>query len=570
MLLVNAGYSYPAFSHYFDDPIAWQGRLTEWEPSAPLSTQGLTLLEGGSVDGSDSLGWGLPESDFYAMGADETITALERIAARSSRLWHFRLYDTVTDPDGLIRDWLDEHALLFYDQQLSGESNARVQGWYFPPHLGQAPDAPRSARFLSPDGSTTWVTVHGVDLPRGPQVGGSWVDFNLWLEGSKAMDPGLHLSLGLFDTTPAERQWAVLDEQPLGPLLSLNQLAGAQRWPVRLRLPQGIPPGKYEAHLKFYRPSDGATLPPQGENLAPPDRVRVAVVEIGPTPLSNRPPDVGTPQEARFGPLKFLGHAIPPGPWEPGASIPIELVWRVIEETEGDLGLFLTSNALSEDDGGVTQAYPTDEWHAGEIVRDIHYVTIAPNAAPGEYPIYLRVSRDASVIPWTHGLFRSGEILQLGTLTVQDRPRVFEPPQVATPLDVAFGDSIRLIGATLPPPDARFALGSEIPLTLNWVAEGRPPGRYKIFTHLIDEQGNLGPQRDLEPGEGRLPTNGWARGEYVSTAYTIPVPATIPPGRYQIRVGLYDAVTGERVPPFGANADSQNRFLLLGSVEVGP
>lgn len=564
-LLLNAGYTYTALDHYFRDPVAWQGRLNGW--NGTLAPDGLTALRSGSIGGSPSLGWGLPESDFYAISAEETLASLERISETAARLWHFRLYDTVTDPDGLIRDWLDENALLFNDTQLTGESNARVQGWYFPPEPGSLPQRPIAARFLSPDGTAPWLTLHGVDAPTGRIYGGGWVDVTLWLEGSEAMDPETRLSIGLFDTSIVKRQWAVEDVRPLEPMLSLKDVSGVQRWPVRVRLPQGVPPGRYDLLVKFYRPSDGAVLVAEGERVQNNrQQVQLVVVEVAPTPPLDTPPQVGTPQEARFGPLQFLGHAIPPGPWQPGAVIPIELVWRLVEPADPNLRMFLASDALQSDDGGIYNEYPPSLWRVGEVVRDIHYVTVAPGAAPGDYPLYLRVSQNATTVPWSQGLFGRGEILQVGTLTIEDRPRLFEPPQIATPLEVTFGESIQLVGATLP--TGPYQPGQEVPITLNWYAAARPPGRYKIFTHLIGPDLNLGPQRDLEPGEGTLPTNGWARGEYVTTAYTIVLPPETQPGRFELRVGLYDPLTNERIPPFGSSTNSEQRYVTLGSVEV--
>ncbi|MBA3534919.1 MAG: hypothetical protein H0T73_23665, partial [Ardenticatenales bacterium] len=566
LLLVNAGYSYTAVNHYLEAPIAWQGRLVDWR--GPAESEGLTVLQSGSIGGASSLGWGLPESDFYATTEGETLSRLDQAAQQAPRLWHLRLYDTVTDPEGVIRSWLEEHALLFYDQVLTGESNARAQGWYFPPSPEQRPSRAISTRFMAPNGSgSTWLTLHGVDAPGDIRDGGSWADLTLWLQGNPAMDPSLRFSVGLFDTTPAHRQWAVADEQPLGPLLSLQEVPGMQRWPVRLPLPQGIPPGKYEARLKFYRPSDGAVLEGQGERMENREQVRIAVVEIGPTPSSDVAPKVGTPLEADFGALHLLGHSIPAGPWEPGASIPIELVWRVAEPAEDSLRTFVSSNALSADDGGVAQLYPPSQWQPGGIVRDIHYVTVAPDATPGDYPLSLRVSQGTTTIPWTQGFFRSGELLTIGTLTIRDRPRVFEPPEIATALDVTFGDSIQLVGATLPAP--RYRPGQEVPLMLHWYAVTRPAGRYKIFTHLIGPDGNLRAQRDLEPGDGRWPTSGWARGEYVSTSYSVSLPADAPPGQYEVRIGLYDPITNERVPLVGANSDAESRYFMVGTIEVG-
>jgi hypothetical protein len=565
-LLLNAGYIYTALHPYFDDPVTWRGRLVNWR--GPLAPGGLTVLQSGSIDGDPSLGWALEESDFYASTRAETLAALERVAGQASRLWHLRLYDTVTDPEGVIRAWLEENALLFEDQLLVGTSFARVQGWYFPPRPDEQPQRPLSIRFLAPEqgNETVWINLLGVDAPAEPVEGGSWVDLTIWLEGGKALDPTTRLSLGLFDTSPARRQWTVTDEQPFGPLLTLSNLPGLQRWTTRLRLPEGLPPGKYEALLKFYRPSDGAALRGAGERMITPEQLVLAVVEVLPTPRRDAPPEVGTRHEARFGPLHFYGHSIPPGPWEQGASIPIELVWRQVAPVDEGLRAFLTSDVLSADDGGVAKEYPPSQWRPGEVVRDIHYVTIAADAAPGAYPIYLRVSSGSTTVPWRHGIFQTGEVLQIGTLQIRDRARIFEPPTVATPLDVAFGESIELIGATLPAPV--YHPGQEVPVTLNWHASARPTGRFKIFTHLVGPDGTLRAQRDLEPGDGMLPTNGWARGEFITTSNTIPLPPDAPFGTYELWVGMYDPITNVRVPPFGSNVNGDARYLMLGTIEV--
>jgi hypothetical protein len=410
------------------------------------------------------------------------------------------------------------------------------------------------------------ITLYGADDPLGTSAGGGWVDIPLWLEGSEVLDPATRLSLGLFDTTPARRQWAVADEQVLGPLLSLQQVEGKQRWTVRLRLPQGLPPGKYDALLKFYRPTDGVTLTASGERVeGNRQQVRVAVVEIAATPPLPTDPEVGTPLVARFGPVEFLGHSIPQGPWEPGASISVELVWRKLEEGQ-EVRSFITSDALASDDGGVVSGYPFTEWRTGAVVRDIHYITIAPDATPGLYPVFLRVAAGTESVPWTQGFFQNGEVLQIGTLEVVDRPREFEKPAVNTPLSVAFGDSIELVGTT--PPAPTYAAGTEVPLTLNWYATGRSTTRWKVFTHFVGEDGTLRAQRDLEPGDGALPTNGWAKGEYVTMNYGVTLPADVPPGSYEVRIGLYDPITNQRATPIGTGANGEERYVVLGRIEV--
>ncbi|MCB0167099.1 MAG: glycosyltransferase family 39 protein, partial [Anaerolineae bacterium] len=131
VILVNAGYTYPAFLYYADDrPDLQSRRLVPYQ--SPNNCCSPLLLQTGTVDGPAQLGWGDPASDFYAMTAAETVAAMEQVSHDFSRLWLLRAYDTVTDPIGLIRAWLAENATPIEDQPFSGESNIRAQGFLLP------------------------------------------------------------------------------------------------------------------------------------------------------------------------------------------------------------------------------------------------------------------------------------------------------------------------------------------------------------------------------------------------------------------------------------------------------
>ncbi len=131
-ILVNAGYAYTALLTYWNgDPIAWRGRLVgdpgdDWGGAA---RQGPVVVQTGTVDGDPGLGWGDPASDFYAMTQAETADALAKLFSEFDRVWVYRIYDTVTDPSGFVRNWLDAHGQKFEDQVFTGESQLRVQGY---------------------------------------------------------------------------------------------------------------------------------------------------------------------------------------------------------------------------------------------------------------------------------------------------------------------------------------------------------------------------------------------------------------------------------------------------------
>jgi hypothetical protein len=67
------------------------------------------------------------------------------------------------------------------------------------------------------------------------------------------------------------------------------------------------------------------------------------------------------------------------------------------------------------------------------------------------------------------------------------------------------------------------------------------------FAHVIDDTGTLWAQYDSVPGDGLLPMPSWEPGERVDDRFAIQLPADIPPGSYQVRIGLYHPTNGLRL-----------------------
>lgn len=142
--------------------------------------------------------------------------------------------------------------------------------------------------------------------------------------------------------------------------------------------------------------------------------------------------------------------------------------------------------------------------------------------------------------------------------------QVAEEP--ATAVDARFGDVMRLeefrMGA------GPFSPGDIVPLTLFWKAERSMSERYKVFLHLVGEQGELVAQVDTEPRDNLLPTTVWSPGERVIDRYGVLLPGEVESGEYTLVVGLYHLVTGERLEvTLGEGAPSDR--VILGTVVVG-
>ena len=101
------------------------------------------------------------------------------------------------------------------------------------------------------------------------------------------------------------------------------------------------------------------------------------------------------------------------------------------------------------------------------------------------------------------------------------------------------GETITLREYTVWPTTARP--GDVVGVRLVWSADTTPARPYKVFLHLLAADGRLVAQRDGEPGGGSRPTTGWAAGELVVDNHGLLLPVGLPPGEYDLRLGLYDA-----------------------------
>jgi hypothetical protein len=102
--------------------------------------------------------------------------------------------------------------------------------------------------------------------------------------------------------------------------------------------------------------------------------------------------------------------------------------------------------------------------------------------------------------------------------------------------------------------------GQAICLVLNWLSAGNLTVDYTVFVHLVGPvqpatNSPLWGQHDGMPVDGLRPTTSWQSGEAIQEMRVILVPADAPPATYQVKVGLYNGATGERLPVAGQGED---------------
>lgn len=251
VILVNAGYAYPALEYYFPAPIERE-RLVVYraqETDAPL------VLQTGSIGGAQNLGWGDPRSDFYATTADETRAALDRVSRNYARVWMLRIYDTVVDPHGVIRDYFNTRAVLFDDQVFGGEAQTRAQGFIMAPPRALPERATRVNQNLGER-----VELVGYEIGARALRRGEFFDAALYWKLAQAVNYNYQVTLQLLNANG--ENVAQTDEMPLGQVLPMTrwQTDILYREPLRLKIPETLAAGAYRAIVKLYEPRSGEIL----------------------------------------------------------------------------------------------------------------------------------------------------------------------------------------------------------------------------------------------------------------------------------------------------------------------
>ena len=105
-------------------------------------------------------------------------------------------------------------------------------------------------------------------------------------------------------------------------------------------------------------------------------------------------------------------------------------------------------------------------------------------------------------------------------------------------------------------------------LTLYWQAETSPHDSYVVFTHLVNESGEVALGWDNPPCRRTCPTNSWRAGEIIRDEYVLPLKESLPAGLYYLEVGIYDLDTGDRLIVSSDSTQVIDNGLFLEQVEV--
>ena len=237
----------------------------------------------------------------------------------------------------------------------------------------------------------------------------------------------------------------------------------------------------------------------------------------------------------------------------PGASLGVTLAWSAAPDSpdvqQSRIQLERNGVILGQAAGPPLEGRPAAQVEPGKTWLDRRLVRLAMDATTGPADLVVVVG---------------SRQIRLASVDVSGVPRQMTPPEVQTPFEAVFGGSMKLIGFQIDAPSP-LTSAATIQLTLYWqaLADGAPNANYKVFAHILAADGHLVGQHDGVPAGETRPFSGWLSGEYVTDEH--PMVFTEPyTGSIQVQVGLYDAVTLQRVP----TADGSDSVLLPVKLQV--
>lgn len=282
------------------------------------------------------------------------------------------------------------------------------------------------------------------------------------------------------------------------------------------------------------------------------------------------------PLKADFnGQLRLVGYNLAPYEVMRGNEIRLDLYWQAVSKMKRNHEVFVHLLDSKGQVRGQTDvqplqgAYPTVLWRPGEIVPDQYKIKVGPGAIPGKYTFEVGLYQKSTgqrlpiIVDSESGLLDNK--ITLGTVKIIGE--FINANSIPFPMKVSLGDEIIFRGYDLR--SRALKPGDTINLTLYWQARKKIDKDYTVFTHLLGPDDHIEAQHDDQPQSGRYPTSIWDVGEIVKDEHRLVIGLGVPSGRYELKVGLYQIATGERLPAYDQpGLRLTDDAILLGTLTV--
>jgi hypothetical protein len=291
-------------------------------------------------------------------------------------------------------------------------------------------------------------------------------------------------------------------------------------------------------------------------------------------------PPMSNEVHANFGDeIMLLGYDFPQRRAEPGGALPITLYWQALKPMERDY--IVSNHLLNRADlrqwGGRDRVpqdyYSTTLWTPGEVVQDEYVIPIDPSAPPGVYFLDVGLYVASVGQQWHLPLVQDGAALKTNNVPI-GAVKVGGPPPGVIAEDPApqhshadnLADRVTFLGY-----DQKLEPAA-LNLTFYWRDDAPLQADYTTFVHVRETggPGTILAQMDRPPADGAYPTSLWEPGEVIRDSIQVSVPPQVPAGEYEIIVGLYDFVTGERLSVLDSQGGPAGDYIRLREKIVVP
>lgn len=281
----------------------------------------------------------------------------------------------------------------------------------------------------------------------------------------------------------------------------------------------GTPPGVYQLQLAFFEEN---TLMPltfyqdNGQPLGP-------MLELG--QVTVEPPDESWPAtlamqhrlNATVNNTTLWGSNLDRAQAAPGDPLLATLFWSAQGEVATTLSLVDETGKPAANWPVTLPDYGVGTWRSQLLLR------LPVALADGRYQWQLT--------------FPTGQMARWGDLTITEPARTLTRPEVDTGVEVTLSEQATLVGFSLD--GTTVAAGQTVNLDLVWQGVVEMSESYRVFVHLLAEDGRLVAQSDGLPASWARPTTGWLPGEFITDQHSLTLPNDLPPGEYSLVTGLY-------------------------------
>jgi hypothetical protein len=319
-----------------------------------------------------------------------------------------------------------------------------------------------------------------------------------------------------------------------------------------LAIPPGTPPNVYRLEIGMYDPEAGQPLPASGQPLGAGGGLLLGEVPVEWSP-STVAPELPWLTDMRLAPnARLIGFDQLPASATTGDLIPLRLAWREAKTiitfmaVPNNYVMFEWRPSPSSQAQPLAEQldelpWPIEKWGRRATLLSQHELIVPPTLTSGLYDV--SVALHTSSDP-------AGEAVPLASINVTAPPHRFELPAGAIPPAAAaqLANMISLPGYNFQPVLTNEGQIERLDFQLYWQTSAPISTRYKVFAQLLAADNSLVAQSDHFPAGGERPTTGWLPQEIITDAHTLGLPPDLALGSYRLIAGLYNPVTGERLP----------------------